>query len=124
MAYRELRDGDLVRITDRGPNHGRDAVVIDASDGNVVRVQMRIGRGDAMMSECAWVRAKELLIREDSFVKDAREDHKALEEHRLRLAQEARDRQDQADVYDDDEEPEEACGECSCCKYHMWHAGN
>ena len=113
MAYRKLVEGDLVRITNGGEYHGRDAIVIDA-EKQMARVQVRIGRGGEMSAECLWVRNDNLLVREDNQVTDGRIDDVKVQ--RLLDARNRRTQQEHDD--DEDDDKSEACGDCPCCNWH------
>lgn len=73
MAYRELRDGDLVRVVDKSKHHGNNAVVLDTSETSAY-VQIHLDRSSVLSSECKWVNNSSLLIRDGGIVKDGRVD--------------------------------------------------
>ena len=94
MAYRKLRDGDLVRIVDiTNGYHGCDAVVIDAQE-NYARVQINVGRTDRLESRCIDVPNRNLLVRngEYYFIVDGRIDHDAKLQHDQKLKSHWNDR--------------------------------
>lgn len=125
MAYRKLVVGDLVRVVDRGPNHGRDAVVVEASQSNVVKIQMVFGRTSKRIKEKSWVNQKHLLIRhsEYEFIFDGKLDEEARKSyHELKQIEVSSyidnnlHEDDDIDWYDDG-----PCGDCLCC---VWHRKN
>lgn len=70
MAYRKLRDTDLVRII--GGEYGYNGVVLDAGE-LVSYVQVQFGDS----CECMVIPNKRLLIRHGGFIKDGQVDHEA-----------------------------------------------
>lgn len=104
MAYRKLRDGDLVRIVDINNGlHGLDVVVIDAQE-TFARVQLHGGEA----TRCYDIPNKNLLVRNSEyyFIVDGRIDHEAKYQHDENL----RSSWNKRNVVDS--EPE--------CPYHYW----
>ena len=114
MAYRKLKDGDLVRITYKGKYHGRDGVVIAANEG-FSRVQVNTGRAGTPKSECVNIPNKYILVRNDvnNFIVDGRVDIAAQDKYNEQVQNEQL--KIQRESYN---ELEEACGWCSCCDWH------
>lgn len=119
MAYRKLKDGDLVRVVDGSDVHGYNGVVIDAGERSSY-VQVNISRHkDAPVSKCKTILNNWLMIRNSpsEFIVDGRVDIAAQDKYNADR-QLFRERNDHLFVDHDDDELEEACGTCSCCDWH------
>lgn len=111
MAYRQLNYGDHVRIVDGLLYHGMNAVVIDSQSNQLTYVQINVGRTDALEAQCVWVHTDKLLVLDDPsrFIYDGRFDYGAQQKRFAEIKK----------SLIEEEELEEACGECSCCHWHI-----
>ena len=112
MAYRALEVTDLVRITDGGIHHGKNAQVVEPGD-KVTIVDVDCTRVLVLTSK--------LIIRDNQyeFIRDGKLDLEAKEKWYNEKGWEmSRPVEPWTVQYGDEEELEEACGGCSCCKWH------
>lgn len=102
MAYRNLEDGDGVRIVNGSDYHGCNGVVTEAGDA-LSRVKAFHYKHGHIYT---WVKNDRLII--TSFV-----NYNENWQHPFEVPQPYHE--------NDDDEQDEPCGSCECC---YWHANN